>query len=384
MTENKKYICYFCNKEFTTQQGLARHIKNCPNNIFKDLSNDIKEYSFTCKKCGKTFIKMMSEYSYEFLKFRNKLPKCCSKSCANSRIITNETKDKIRKGIKSFNEEYPHFNILKSRKIIKSLDDYKKLSDEDIKRYIENNIKIYKCKYCGKVFIYKKDENFSKYYCSTECKHKYLSEHTGGYRNGAGRGKSGWYKGFYCDSTWELAFLIYHLDNNLYIERCKEKRKYIFNNKEHIYIPDFITNDGIIEIKGYKTEQWLEKEKQNPDIKVIYKDDIKFYIKYVIQKYGTNFKELYDNSGNKEISLINKNISWFYKVNNDNKLYINAFVKDKNDFQYYIENGWHIGRLPLKYFKNYKNVRLYLDKTFLDCKTGKDKEIYLSSLLEKY
>jgi hypothetical protein len=27
----------------------------------------------------------------------------------------------------------------------------------------------------------------------------------GGLREGSGRGKKGWYKGFYCRSTWELA-----------------------------------------------------------------------------------------------------------------------------------------------------------------------------------
>ena len=90
----------------------------------------------------------------------------------------------------------------------------------------------YKCKYCGKTF-YKsdiRDTNGLKY-CSAECKHRFLSENTGGYRHGAGHGKSGWYKGIHCDSSWELAFLIYHLENGLYIERCKERRKYIIDNK---------------------------------------------------------------------------------------------------------------------------------------------------------
>lgn len=119
----------------------------------------------------------------------------------------------------------------------------------------------------------------------------------GGYRKGSGRGKSGWYKNIYCDSSWELAFLFYHLDNNLNIKRCKDKRKYIFEGIEHTYTPDFETDEGIIEIKGYTTKQWEAKKQQNPDVKVLYEKDINFYLDYVKEKIGDNFIEiLYENS----------------------------------------------------------------------------------------
>lgn len=113
----------------------------------------------------------------------------------------------------------------------------------------------------------------------------------GGRRIGSGRGKQGWYKGIYCDSSWELAFLAYYLDHNMNIKRCEERREYFYNNEKHTYIPDFITDEGIIEIKGYKTNQWKAKLEQNPDIKVLYEEDIKPYLKYVIEKYGNNFYE---------------------------------------------------------------------------------------------
>lgn len=103
------------------------------------------------------------------------------------------------------------------------------------------------------------------------------------------RGK---YKGIRFDSTWELAFILYHLDNNLFIKRCEQKRKYIFNGKEKTYIPDFETDEGIIEIKGIYGPGWLAKQQYNPDIKVIYQDGIKFYLEYAIKKYVENF---YDN-----------------------------------------------------------------------------------------
>lgn len=120
---------------------------------------------------------------------------------------------------------------------------------------------------------------------------------SGGYRKGSGRGHEGWYKGIFCDSSWELAFLVYYLEHNLYIERCKEKRKYIFENKEHTYIPDFITNEGIIEIKGYKTEQSEAKRLQNPDIKYLYEKDIKYCLDYTINKYGNKYWEVLYNNG---------------------------------------------------------------------------------------
>lgn len=117
----------------------------------------------------------------------------------------------------------------------------------------------------------------------------------GGHRDGSGRGYKGKFHGIYCDSSWELAFVVYHIENNLYIERCDERRKYIFNNENRTYIPDFKTSEGIIEIKGYSTKQWEEKLKQNPDIKVLYKNDIKPYLEYVESKYGKKFWEvLYD------------------------------------------------------------------------------------------
>ena len=201
----------------------------------------------------------------------------------------------------------------------------------------ERSRKIYHCKQCNKEFFISDIRNISgRLYCSKECKHKYLSEHTGGYREGSGRGKQGWYKGIHCDSSWELAFLVYHLDHNLYIERCKEKRQYVWNNKQHTYYPDFITNDGIIEIKGYSTDQWKSKEEQNPDVIVLYKDDMKLYLDYVINTYGTDFIKLYDGY-NPKLDLKNHTYVW---VHNEKE---NHMIKT-NLYDEYINKGFIRGR----------------------------------------
>ena len=201
----------------------------------------------------------------------------------------------------------------------------------------ERSRKIYHCKYCNKEFFISDIRDISgRLYCSKECKHKYLSEHTGGYREGSGRGKQGWYKGIHCDSSWELAFLVYYMDHNLYIERCKEKRQYVWNNKQHTYYPDFITDDGIIEIKGYSTDQWKSKEEQNPDVKVLYKNEIKPYLDYVINTYGTDFIKLYDGY-NSKLDLKNHTYVW---VHNEKE---NHMIKT-NLYDEYINKGFIRGR----------------------------------------
>ena len=201
----------------------------------------------------------------------------------------------------------------------------------------ERSRKIYHCKYCNKEFSISDIRDINgRLYCSKECKHKYLSEHTGGYREGSGRGKQGWYKGIHCDSSWELAYLVYHLDHNLYIERCKEKRYYVWNNKQHTYYPDFITDDGIIEIKGYSTDQWKSKEEQNSDVKVLYKNEIKPYLDYVTNTYGTDFIKLYDGY-NPKLDLKNHTYVW---VHNEKE---NHMIKT-NLYDEYINKGFIRGR----------------------------------------
>ena len=116
----------------------------------------------------------------------------------------------------------------------------------------------------------------------------------GGYRQGSGRGKKGWYKGFFCDSSWELAYVIYCLDHSINIKRNTEKRTYEYKGKVKNYIPDFIVEDEIVEIKGFETKEWLAKLKSNPDVKVLYEKELQPILDYVIMKYGKKFIELYE------------------------------------------------------------------------------------------
>lgn len=116
----------------------------------------------------------------------------------------------------------------------------------------------------------------------------------GGYRKGSGRGRKGWYKGFFCDSSWELAYVIYCLDHLIEIERNTKKLKYVFDGKERTYIPDFIVNQTLTEIKGFRTPQWDAKLEYNPDVVVLYKDDMKPILNYVESTYGKDFIRMYE------------------------------------------------------------------------------------------
>lgn len=335
----KKFICKYCGKQCTNHSALTSHETFCKSNPNLDDKYKPYEYKGVCQKCGKEFVKVYKNISeFGIYKRKGKLSKFCCRSCANTHVISEETKEKIKIGRKLFDELHPNY--------------WQEIQGEFTKTgKFQKRI----CKECGKSYVYEKGKGMSKSYCCPECKHEYLSKHTGGYRKGSGHGKSGWYKGIHCDSSWELAFLVYHLDKNLYIERYKGVRKYIFNGVEKEYHPDFITDVGIIEIKGYYTDQVKAKQSQNEDIIIIDKTDIIPYLEYVELHYGKNFTYLYDNSNPNNIDNLN-NI-WVFKINESKKQYINAFI-NKNEFDLYLNNGWLNGRInPTDRFKEYKSVR---------------------------
>ena len=122
----------------------------------------------------------------------------------------------------------------------------------------------------------------------------------GGLRKGSGRGKKGWYKGFYCRSTWELAWLVYQLDHGENIKSCKEYFEYYYKGKKHKYYPDFIWNNNYVEIKGWRYPNTKEKLEQFPSDKKLLliegKKEIKKFDEYAFNKYGKNYHiKLYEN-----------------------------------------------------------------------------------------
>lgn len=107
---------------------------------------------------------------------------------------------------------------------------------------------------------------------------------------GSGRAYKGWYKNYWCDSQWELAFLIFCLDHSIEIKRCEEAFEYVYDNDIHLYHPDFIVNNNeYIEIKGYQTKKDDAKFFAFPKdkiLKVYKREDMKEIFDYVLNEYN--------------------------------------------------------------------------------------------------
>ena len=152
------------------------------------------------------------------------------------------------------------------------------------------------CENCRKQIV---DPNFkNSKYCSVDCRitarHAKLSKlakisNLGGNTEGYKKAKHGWYKGFYYGSSWELAFLLWALDNKLNISRCNKVFEYEFEGKMRKYYPDFEIDGLIYEIKGYEDKYAKAKHLAFPNIIVLKYAEMKDKLEYVKNTYGKDF-----------------------------------------------------------------------------------------------
>lgn len=276
--EVKKYIC-ICGKEFDNSQSFNGHRSHCKVYLeskgidyavyqetkkakCKDTKQSSKlkhtaavrtkkdkpitqwiEEKHVCERCGK----VMTE-KYGSGRF-------CCRSCANARHHSEDTKQKIKA---SFHK------TIDSRTTEEKLHIRNQIINRCKDEYMKNPCY---CKVCGNLVPY---ERKNKNYCSRECAYA----NSGGYRQNASYGKFGTYKGVYCDSTYELAFLIYCLDHNIQIERCTTYFMYEYEGSFHKYYPDFYLpeSDTYIETKGQMTELVYIKAKAVPNNKLLLLD----------------------------------------------------------------------------------------------------------------
>lgn len=301
MEEKKVYICE-CGREFNNPQAFNGHKSHCKvHQMYKygnldfliesdfirhsktqltaqqkaanktaikksQLDNDIEKWiseKHTCEKCGK----VMTE-KYGSGRF-------CCKSCANSHV-------KHGRYINNILQAKKHLSIKSTHKY-------------QLEKYLSN---IPKCVICGKSLEYKKRKNKT---CCPECKNILLSKLSkelvskrGGNLNPNPNKncKAGTYKNIHYDSSWELAFIIYHLDNFYEIVRNKEGFPYKYKEKQRLYYPDFIIDNVYYEIKNFHTDLVEAKIKQFPQdkiLRILYKEDIQIYLNYCIEKYGKEF-----------------------------------------------------------------------------------------------
>lgn len=296
-----KYICKYCGRTFKRQCDLSLHINithlkitklsrktkeclYCHKNIsilsfnkhFNKCKNDHKLYY--CEKCGKLVTEKFGSGKF------------CSRKCANSHKMSEDTKLKISNSVKKNPHGWASQNYERKREYKKRLQEYNKNPN--------------KCKVCGKLLDYKHKHRKT---CGDKNCLKVLNSKNGGYKKHSRKGNAGYYKGFYCDSTYELIFLIYCLDHNIKIERNKQYFLYKYENKIHKYYPDFlINNNTLIEIKNFDSELVrLKLASVNKPIKILFGKDLINMAKYVANKYNIkfndesnkingNFKDLYD------------------------------------------------------------------------------------------
>lgn len=216
-----------------------------------------------CPKCKNEF---ESKTKYGDIK------KFCSRKCANARVWKQEQRDKLSETQRRKKAE--GFNFSQNVR--------------DLDKWEYRN-----CKTCNKSFeCYKKS---FKNHCSLKCGTKL----GGGYREGSGRAKSGYYKGIYCGSTYELAWVIYRLDHGLSVDRFEGQL--ISKTTGQKYIPDFIDGNIIIEIKGYELQNKVDiktkiAESYGYEVIVLRKDDLKKEFEWIKNNYKTSeLYVLYDN-----------------------------------------------------------------------------------------
>lgn len=265
--------CKWCKleAEYKNKQSFASHVSFCVMNPNlkprKYPSRLVPKINLilNCLKCENEFSK---EYTQSEIN-RNRTSKFCSRSCGNTRVHSEETKNKISESLK-ISEAAKEGNL--NRKVIRK----------------EKFAEIFICKYC-------KEEGLSyrgpKLY-HPDCARK----SSGGIRKGSGRGKKGWYKGYWCDSSWELAFIIYNIDKEIKFERNNKSFNYNYLGKNRLFYPDFISGDKYIEIKNYRSDYTDAKIHNFPySIEVLYLDEIKPYLEYAVKTYGKDFIKLYKN-----------------------------------------------------------------------------------------
>lgn len=321
MNTEKQYTC-ICGKTFKSKQALVGHYASCqkhkddvkqkqlkalqekefkrlPNGMFKcENPNCGKEHDgsygsgrFCCKSCYKSFVGYKSGKSRRLNKIERKATRAPygTWKCERCNLIF-ETR------VQLFTHNHEVHPVPKGQAWNKGLT---KETDERVAKNSKHSLESFQ-KTIANGYI---NPTWKPEYWTLERreerKQNAIKRKIGGYHKHGGKGKRGWYKGFWCDSSWELAYVIYNLDHNIEFSRNKQGFEYIFEGTIKKYYPDFILNDGTyVEIKGWYDKKVFEKHRQFKEngnkLIVIDKETILPYLNYVINIYGKDFISLYE------------------------------------------------------------------------------------------
>lgn len=156
------------------------------------------------------------------------------------------------------------------------------------------------CKVCGKKIDYYHRNLLT---CSDSCYRQLQADYAkqrsfGGITSGGGgvKSKKGYYKGIRCESSYELIYLVYCLENSIKIER--NNKYFLYKNTKgetKKYYPDFYLPDSstYVELKGYKdnnVDLKLEAvKKANIKINILYKADLIDKLDFINKRFNKNY-----------------------------------------------------------------------------------------------
>ncbi len=281
---SKKYVC-ICGQEFDKPQQLSNHKAKCKSYLI----SAGKQFNFKCDICGRE-LKTKSgldnhRKTHEPHSIKNHYVidkvecEVCGKLFAKNKIDIH-----IKTHLPGYVKRIP-WNKGLTKETNKSL--------ETVSNKIKNNYA------SGKIIPHQLGKSRTAVEKDKIRNTMLLNPNAGGNRIGSGRGKKGWYKGYFCDSSYELAYVIYNIDHDIKFDRCNLHYDYEYQGKRHKYYPDFILEDGsLVEIKGYKTDIVAIKIASVTDrkITVLYRDDLDYAFDYVTSNYKfSNIEDLYDN-----------------------------------------------------------------------------------------
>lgn len=298
--------CKFCGKTFKNGRSLGGHVPACKQNPNKlknrkkidntriknfNQKNPFQTYSIICQNCGKVFVVNLRKKQFE----QGNYNKTCSNKCAHSRKHTNESRQKQSKSIKKFIQNHGSCGNVKptQTKLIKCI------CEECGKEF-----QIWNKRYaCGKRLVF---GMFSKRFCSRKCLQQYKNkiiqritklrcergEFGGNNCEAYRKNKCGWYKGIYCGSSWELAFVLWKTYNGFTVQRSNKILPYEYNGKTLNYYPDYEIDGITYEIKGFEDDKSLIKHQTYPWIEYYNKTKMKPIIKQVKKIFGNNFTQL--------------------------------------------------------------------------------------------
>lgn len=230
-----------------------------------------------CVRCGALFTE---DWRKDRENSRRSLPRYCSRSCANSRARTNASRKKT------------------SVAMVNS----KAVADARRKRQqAYSKQRTATCPVCNNSFLKKHSKQV---FCDRACYReagkrgllwKIQGRVSAPLSRAGGSGLKEWYRGFWCDSTWELAYIIYNLDHSIPVVRNREPFDYVFAGRTHRYYPDFIVNNRYVEIKGFMRDCDYAKLANFPgSLEIVDSKKIQKYIDYAAATYGRDFNALYE------------------------------------------------------------------------------------------